>query len=61
MVLEERVPINSLVRVDAAEWVAFGEVCYCIREMSHYAVGLQLDQAILLPVLETPRFWVQTV
>jgi len=47
LVVDQHVPVNSLVRVDAPDWIAFGEVSYCVAERSHYAVGLQLDQAIM--------------
>src|SRR5580658_778690 len=50
LVLDERVAVNSMVRVDAAEWAAFGEVCYCVHESSHYTVGLILDQVLINPV-----------
>jgi hypothetical protein len=47
LVVPEGVAVNSLVRVEAADWIAFGEVCYSVPEMSHFAVGLELDQAII--------------
>jgi len=50
VVLEESLAVDSMVRVDATEWTAFGEVCYCVHESSHYTVGLELDQVIMNPV-----------
>ena len=46
LVVDRPVLVNSAVKVVSQDWMVLGEVCYCKLERSHYAVGLQLDQAL---------------
>ncbi len=47
LVLDEPIPVAATVKVAGIDWMSLGEVCYCIQERSHYAVGLRLDQALV--------------
>ena len=46
IVADEPIQPGPAVSIESSDWIAFGEVCYARREYSHYAMGLQLDQAI---------------
>ena len=41
-------PPGVAIRVDVEGTVLLGEVCYCIREGSGYAIGLQLERVLTL-------------
>ncbi len=44
---EGRIPLNSAVRVDLADAVLLGEVCYCREQAGGlYAVGLESQQIL---------------
>lgn len=47
LVLDEPVPVSAAVKVEADDWLALGEVCYCRHERAYYSVGLRLDQALV--------------
>lgn len=47
VVVNQPVEVDTPISIRAADWIAFGEVCYCQPERSHYAVGLQLDQTMM--------------
>ena len=47
VVVNEAVEVSRPASVRLDDWLVFGEVSYCVREYSHYAVGLELDQAVL--------------
>jgi hypothetical protein len=47
LVTDHPLPMNAAIKIVCDDWMALGEVCYCRQDRSHYAVGLQLDQAIM--------------
>ena len=47
LLTEEKIRHNAAVRVDMADAVLLGEVCYCIQDESgQYAVGLESQQIL---------------
>ncbi len=59
LVLEHPIAVNTVVKVQAADWMVLGDVCYCRLERSHYKVGLALEQALmgLREISEFKREW----
>ena len=47
LVLDRPIAVSAAIKVHAGDWLALGEVCYCRKELSHYAVGLRLEQALV--------------
>jgi len=47
IVLDEPLPVDTLISIEIGDWMALGEVRYSRREYSHYAVGLELDQVVM--------------
>jgi hypothetical protein len=47
IVVDQPVELHSVASIKVGDWMAYGEVSYCRREHSHYAVGLDLDQVVV--------------
>jgi hypothetical protein len=46
IVMAESLPANTAVSIATRDWMALGEVCCARREYAHYAIELELDQAV---------------
>jgi hypothetical protein len=39
--------VNAVVKVTGSDWMALGDVRYCIAQREHYAVGLQIEHILV--------------
>lgn len=58
--LDEPLPLNAAVRVDAGNMMLLGEVCYCEPDGRFHAIGIMLEQVLhespgLFPLIEAVR------
>lgn len=46
LTLSEPLPVNTMLRIDAASAVYLGDVCYCVEREGQWHVGVKLAHSI---------------
>lgn len=46
LIVKQPMPVGAAVKIQGADWLMLGEVCYCHQERLNFVVGLQLKHSL---------------